>query len=113
MENIYFDGSVERCVTTSKDPEPPTLPFWCSQSFFSHAWSSIILDHWILEINTVNCSAQFYTVPIPTTTLYHEDLFSQEVLSLLSLSMMERVILHYHGTGFYSKYFLIPKKKEG
>lgn len=58
-------------------------------------------------------SAQFYTVLIPTATLSHEDLFSQEVLSLLSLSMMERVILHCHGTGFYSKYFLIPKKKEG
>lgn len=43
----------------------------------------------------------------------YNSILTQEVNSFLQWGVIDRVSLEYHGTVFYSIYFLIPEKKGG
>nr|XP_025045344.1 uncharacterized protein LOC112547415 [Pelodiscus sinensis] len=87
---------------------------------FYHHWSTITTDRWVLKVVQSGLSIPFLSIPSttpPSPSLFrdpsHEKLLEQEVQRLLTIGAIEGVPKQFWGKGFYSRYFLIPKKSGG
>ncbi|KAJ1198715.1 hypothetical protein NDU88_002554 [Pleurodeles waltl] len=74
-------------------------------------WLSITTDKWVLQIIRKGYSLPFQSFP-PSSPPTKEWLM-EDHLTLLRKGAIERVPISEVGSGCYSRYFLIPKKKKG
>lgn len=98
------------------NPPPNPIVFRCPLTLFAHLITS---DHWVLDIVHQGYLTEFLSFspchpPVELSgdsSQYH--LLQEEACALLHKGAIESVPLHYHGHGFYSPYFLVPKKGGG
>lgn len=114
-----FDGTVEGDLST-ETLDRSTSTFGSRLSPFYYAWSRITSDEWVLRTVERGYSIQFSSLlphQPPTPALFrdpsHKQLLTQEVKYLMEAGAVEEVPQELRGTGFYSRYFLIPKAKGG
>ena len=86
--------------------------------FFTRQWFSLTQDNWIREVISQGYCLELVSQPplgiVRTTPAGDRDGPLQlEVLSLLRKKAIEPVPLSQRGTGFYSTFFLRPKKTGG
>lgn len=90
--------------------------FHPSLSPLSEAFPSLLSCHHIGPLGPQNNIRVRYPISPPSPALFrdpfHKDLLKQEVPPLLNLGAVEMVPEGFKGKGFYSHYFLTPKRME-
>lgn len=90
--------------------------FHPSLSPLSEAFPSLLACHHIGPLGPRNNIRVRYPISPPSPALFrdpfHKDLLKQEVPPLLNLGAVEMVPEGFKGKGFYSHYFLTPKRME-
>lgn len=120
-QSTHFDRMVE---VLSYHPHSYQLNWFSSLPLFGgcpycfqQAWKSLTVDKYNLEIIFTGYSIHFASLPSANprspslfTGHSHENLLWQEKDSLLLQGAIELVPVQQRGKGFYSGYFLVPKK---
>ena len=100
----------------------PSNPVGGRLSQFSTQWEKRISDLWVLSIIRGGLELQFKQlpplsespIPFSVSSDPHKRLrLSEEVSVLLQKAAIEQIPTSYLGPGFYSRLFLVPKKKGG
>lgn len=89
---------------------------------FSPVWERFTQDQWV--VNTINQGfrIEFVSLPPPPSGIRHTPIprtmecrlaLQEEVASLLAKQVVEEVPQHEIGQGFYSTFFVVPKKPQG
>ena len=94
----------------------PQIPVWGRLRFFLENWKKITDDQWVLSLIEEGYKLEFIQKPpqsgmketiVPRKNL---DILNAEVAELLRKDAIEKVPPNERGCGFYSTFFLVPKK---
>jgi hypothetical protein len=101
-------------------PQPPPVGGRLAQ--FAQEWESLTEDQWVLDTVRIGCRIDFTgapppdsgvrSTPIPKQSALRNAL-EEEVHSLLAKAAIEDVPPSQIGQGFYSTFFVVPKKPQG
>ena len=116
----------KRNPETNRVPQLPSIqsvveePVGGRLSKYLPVWQTLTSDRWVLEIIESGYALEFEIFPKfrgvrETKVSNHSDLqiLMEEVNSLLSKNCIEKVPLDQEQAGFYSTFFLVPKKPTG
>nr|XP_025040076.1 uncharacterized protein LOC112545658 [Pelodiscus sinensis] len=121
FDSCAEDSNMSPLVNTLKPATTTTTTlFYHRLRPFLHRWATITSDRWVLEVISSGLTIPFASIPPttpPTPSLLrdpsHGAALREEVLHLLEIGAIERVPDEFRGKGFYSRYFLVPKKSGG
>ena len=96
----------------------PEIPVGGRLKFFAKNWQLITQDNWVLSIIKEGYKLEFLQKPpflgVKKTVIPHaqKHCLLKEVNDLLEKNAIEHVANQENQTGFYSTFFLVPKKVE-
>ena len=105
-----------------RSTEPPIPPVGARLADFVSEWERITEDQWVMNTVSQGFAIEFvYKPPLASgvrVTPVPKDLvrrltLQDEVAALLEKGVVELIPKHSQGEGFYSTFFLVPKKPEG
>ena len=94
----------------------PQIPVGGRLTLFLDNWKKITSDQWVLSVIKEGYKLEFLSIPLPTgirptvVPVLDQELISQEIDSLLQKDCIEKVKAQNALDGFYSTFFLVPKK---
>ena len=105
-----------------RGPEPPIPPVGARLADFRAVWESITQDQWVLNTVEKGFAIEFLDSPPPPSGVRLTPIpkkaplrlaLKEEVQSLINKEVVQVVPTSEEGQGFYSTFFLVPKKPEG